>query len=1046
MVYLMTPSELSLDDLAHVAVVLGVDAEFEEQLDGTLFAEETFLTPAGPVTMELDSAALSLGILSSSLAPACLNGVDDDGDGAIDDFDTGCFTSLDDNEAEDGLQEQDPEERGILEGQIDEDGVLNITTLHLGEMSATLPADGGLLEGSVSLDSGTGLVDVSEGLVDISLNLELALLCSGEACSFDSCTAGMALSLASDDDQGFGYGPDTGTATVAGPIALSPGDCGEDLSDFLSLEDGDGFARLAMRLDPIFDRATRRLTFDAVSGRVGLVATHVDELTPAEPSLPTEEEAVQMAWEIAEALQLDLPGAHEVSHLYREDINGDGEVQEVGRAVRLEAHLDVAVWEGLQITGHVDGGEVDVVFGHEGRILGFGANWRNVTPFETVPLLRRAELVAYAGELLLEAEPDLPVEGLQYSLHYSLGGGHHGGTSTVRNYLTPEWAVQTPSGEHLLSFPASDFRPEVLVVESPEGEADGSAPIGLAVEISGGTEPYTIDWVSNLDGHLGSSESIEVWLSNGAHVVKAQVSDANGAIQEANAAFVVDGALVDPENDEERGYGLGNPSHGTQIVASVRVGPGGVRQISPLVRVTTAQGRLASEHWWEEWRYTLFININGSIYKLRSGRCIPGVYSIDVDGSWKACSAPMGSTGEGQAKKHFSEIDKANYVQAGPNQSQSKMVVENLPGRMVLRAPWASGDYYAGDAGVAPPFGIVTQPGLKPTSTWQYIAPEGGVPCQEIVDFCQQNDGVDPISGNKWCDIPERLYDPDHPDYEVSSDICCEGDETYQVDDVETILTMAVEPRGGNDGAYATFLQDRPWNGSFPPIPPSTAVRTNGSLGECIKTYVLVPGIPPRHVSPEPGDTFCTMDPMRNEAGTTVVSNGTVVAGGWDNLHLKGRGPWNVVFPFGNFANTRILTGALQQDFFDPWTLPFDRAPTVHYHQDWWAGVKSFDVGGGKTVRWYVTKGSLAEARTTNSKMAANYMNGERIFYGENTPNRLEPSFSAGGPGAPFGDRSTGLVRAWMTSRAKRGTCGRGITACRNFSAPFFFTPSAWTP
>ena len=126
---------------------------------------------------------------------------------------------------------------------------------------------------------------------------------------------------------------------------------------------------------------------------------------------------------------------------------------------------------------------------------------------------------------------------------------------------------------------------------------------------------------------------------------------------------------------------------------------------------------------------------------------------------------------------------------------------------------------------------------------------------------------------------------------------------------------------------------------------------------------------------------------------------------------------------------------------------PWDEAPTIHYHQDWWGGLVAYDVGGGRTITWYVTRAAGGESQTTNSAVPARFVNGEVIFLGDSTASGSTWPFASGpGTGTPFGNRSARALRFWITSESNRGTCGGNTAACRDFSAPFFYSPAGIHP
>jgi len=1043
-VYALLPSELSLEDIESLAVVLGMDAAPEELEDGTFLAQDTFLLPAGPVTLTVESGSFTLGLLSSDLSPACLNGIDDDGDGATDDFDPDCFTIADDDEATPGRQERDPTELGTLTGQLDEEGLLTIESIVLPALAGTLPG-GGLLGGELSLVSGSGAVDPIEATADLDLELDASISCIGSDCSLSACSVSLSASLAWDDVGGRGYASNSGTATLAGSVDVVDGDCGADFLQALGLQDGTPSAQLALRLDPVFGSGMRRLVFDPLSGRGHLVTTDVERLIPAEPTLPTEDEAIDLAWMVAGLLQLELPGGHGVVFEQTEDRDGDGEPEATSVGVRLEAHLEAATWENQLLTGHVEGGNLDLVLGHEGQILSMEVNWRNVMEFATVPILRRTELVAQAEGLLLKSFPEMPVEELSYSLGYPTGRDHHG-YGPLRNYLAPEWLVETSPGLHLLTFPASSFRPMLELVEAPENMADGSQAIPFAVEVTGGTPPYLIEWFSDLDGEIGTGESIEAVLSNGAHVVRAAIVDANSALNEVSVVFTVTGSLLE---DEERGLLEFDGSWHTNPTTITYVGrpaAGGQRQIAPLVSVRIPSGKLAATMWWEEWRYTLSVDIRGTTYSLRSGRCVPGVNRVEADGSWTACGAPVGTTGEGQDLEYFAEIDQASYrprttnPETAPSVWQGEMAVRNLPGTIFLRSNFVQGNYYAGQD----PSSLVTltRRGLLPKANWRYSAPSGGIPCQQIVDFCLQNPGADPASAGDdepWCNIPRELYDPEAAGYVAGEDICCVGDETYEVLDADILLTAATDALGGNRGAYTAFAEDNPAIG----LNMFELRATSAGVAECLKFGLWLP----------PGDLLCGLNPNPTERSVSPLVAGDLT-GHWDNVHLKGQGPWNTVFPFGNHSNLRILEHNIARvgitdlvPGLDPYgVLPRDQQPVVHHHQDWFAGGVSYGVGTGNTVNWHLTLGHDHEGQTTNGAAARDFVNNETIFLGESTEARIIPPFDSTGPGAPFGDREALPIRFWRTSQGLASQAAGGGGYSNHFEAPFFFTPAGLHP
>jgi hypothetical protein len=492
---------------------------------------------------------------------------------------------------------------------------------------------------------------------------------------------------------------------------------------------------------------------------------------------------------------------------------------------------------------------------------------------------------------------------------------------------------------------------------------DGSAPVPLHVEAEWGTPPLAYSWSSTLQGPLGSGADLEVGLANGTHALLVEVIDANGATAEAAVQVQVENSEVPLPDSEERGdapdpsefQGTVPGSRGRIVVQNrPRLEPTGADDGSAYVRSapaiyvwTPVAPLLQPTVAWhfEEFRYVIQLTIRDQTFRLASAKCSDFPYESDPD---RACLRPAlnGPIGEGDDAHYFAEIASRTTPSFTGGNITSQMVVDHLPGQLTLDWNYElRGDVYAGpDASVLGPFNVATArplggvaQGVIPKMTWSYTPPEDGIPCDEIVRWCELNRAYDNGYGVAGCNIPEEWMDPD----DLENHICCD-DETYPVDNFTLVATAALVPQRGMATAFTSLIRDIPL-----PLGLFDLAAHEGGL-DCSEKPWWTP----------PGANFCRLSPIGVETSARVA----VPTGGgdsWESFHGKGTvGRKWVHFPGGN----------------SPIDV-FDRQGTVHYHESWFQGASYHS---NQSVWWTVTDGD--EGDSPNYAAVSSFADGATLY------------------------------------------------------------------
>ena len=184
--------------------------------------------------------------------------------------------------------------------------------------------------------------------------------------------------------------------------------------------------------------------------------------------------------------------------------------------------------EGRPVLG--PGGQIAVMVGDGGMIIGFDWNWRAVQLHSTLPVISFGSLLALYG---LSAD-----DVANYSLHY-----YAGPDDEYQKFLFPVYDVKLRTqvgdneSESFRVLSATEFSPMVSIISPSDSStfASGQA-ITFNCSVSNGQGPYTFLWSSSIDGNLSHSQlfstsSLSAALKLGltvSHTVTVMVTDANG--------------------------------------------------------------------------------------------------------------------------------------------------------------------------------------------------------------------------------------------------------------------------------------------------------------------------------------------------------------------------------------------------------------------------------------------------------------------------------------------------------------------------------------
>jgi len=184
--------------------------------------------------------------------------------------------------------------------------------------------------------------------------------------------------------------------------------------------------------------------------------------------------------------------------------------------------------EGRPVRG--PGGQISVMVGDGGDVIGFDWNWRAVQLHSTLPVIGFNSLLGLYG---LSAD-----DVANYSLHY-----YAGPDDEYQKFLFPVYEVKLRTeigdnaSEAFRELSATEFSPMVTITTP----ADSSTYVaGQAITFnctaSNGEGPYTFSWSSTIDGNLSDSQSfstsaLSAEVKQGepvSHTVTVTVADANG--------------------------------------------------------------------------------------------------------------------------------------------------------------------------------------------------------------------------------------------------------------------------------------------------------------------------------------------------------------------------------------------------------------------------------------------------------------------------------------------------------------------------------------
>ena len=82
------------------------------------------------------------------------------------------------------------------------------------------------------------------------------------------------------------------------------------------------------------------------------------------------------------------------------------------------------------------------------------------------------------------------------------------------------------------------------------------ATIQFTASVSGGVEPYTAEWTSDIDGALGTGEQLQHYLTSGFHTIQLHVVDAEGTVIDLTVQIDVEAEVVDAGEDQAVAFEL----------------------------------------------------------------------------------------------------------------------------------------------------------------------------------------------------------------------------------------------------------------------------------------------------------------------------------------------------------------------------------------------------------------------------------------------------------------------------------------------------------
>lgn len=282
-----------------------------------------------------------------------------------------------------------------------------------------------------------------------------------------------------------------------------------------------------------------------------------------EPELPTKEQAEFEAQNFLSNNGL-LPTDTSLHDTYSSE---QGCVNKTGGTLINSTIIDrqveyVRSIDGYSVVG--PGAKLEVFIGENNETIGFFRVLRPVQYAETIDIISEEEAVnildAYGGKVMLGGAPLSPWD--EMNITSTTLGYYEAGFNETQEYLIPCYIFNVDfmlegnvTFTGLICTPAtSGFLPPIAEIVSPSNDYVSSEgqPISFVGQCSDfGTPPFTYEWYSNIDGHLGEGpELIISTLSVGRkegtgvpHTITLTVIDSTGKSSSAYIAVTVKRAV-----------------------------------------------------------------------------------------------------------------------------------------------------------------------------------------------------------------------------------------------------------------------------------------------------------------------------------------------------------------------------------------------------------------------------------------------------------------------------------------------------------------------